>query len=73
MPAACRRAGFPTVRVLLAIVVFVVGVASPARATFLPPPWRLAILFDRDVWQPTPLVLLRLPLHSGALPLIFEE
>jgi hypothetical protein len=73
MPAAPWRAGFPTVRVLLAIAVFVVGVASPVQATFYPPPWRLAILFDRDVWQPTPLVLLRLPLHSGAVPLTFEE
>lgn len=45
-----RRVAFPTTRCLLAVLLVVVASAIPARATLLPPPIRLAILFERTPW-----------------------
>lgn len=58
---------------MLAVAVLVFGLPSPASATFLPPPWRLAILFDRPVWEPAVMYDRRVPLRYGMGPLTFEE
>jgi hypothetical protein len=58
---------------LLAAAVLVLGLTSPAQAIFLPPPWRLAILFDRPVWEPAAGYERRVPLRYGMEPLTFEE
>ncbi len=45
-----RRVAFPAIRCLLAVMLITVTVAHPARATLLPPPMRLALLFERTPW-----------------------
>lgn len=67
-----RRAGFPTARLVLGVAL-ILGSAAPAHATFLPPPWRLAILFDRDVWAPPPALDRPVPVRPGMDPIAFEE
>lgn len=73
MPAAVRhrRAGFPTAALSL-IVALTLGLAAPARAV-LPPPWRLAIVFDRDVWAPAAPSVRSVPIRPGMYPVTFEE
>jgi hypothetical protein len=74
MPAAVRhrRAGFPTAALSL-IVALALGLAAPADAA-LPPPWRLAIVFDREVWAaPVAPSLRSVPIRPGMYPVTFEE
>ena len=47
-----RRLGFPTIGCLLGALAVVIATAVPADATLYPPPVRLALLFDRVMWQP---------------------
>ncbi|HLA65868.1 MAG TPA: hypothetical protein VJP05_00045 [Acidimicrobiia bacterium] len=46
-------AGFPTVRLVAALLVVVIAV--PAAATLPPPQVRLATMFGRPMWQPNPI------------------
>jgi hypothetical protein len=73
MPATVRHrcAGFPTAALLLAIALLL-GSAAPAHA-ILPPPWRLAIMFDRDVWAPMAPSFRPVPIRPGMYPVTFEE
>jgi hypothetical protein len=74
MPAAVshRRAGLPTARLVLALAL-ILGAPAPARAVLLPPPWRLAIVFDREVWAPAAPVVRAVPMRPGMDPVTFEE
>ncbi|MEE9297549.1 MAG: hypothetical protein V3V29_00745 [Acidimicrobiia bacterium] len=49
-PSRVGRVGFPTIRCLLAALLVVIASAIPAGATLLPPPIRLALLFERTPW-----------------------
>lgn len=76
MPVASitGRAGFPAVR-LIFLIIFVVGLVAgrAADAALLPPPWRLAILFDREVWQSPVIDERAVPVRPGMSPIVFEE
>lgn len=73
MPSAdlSRRAGFPTVRLNLAALLVVVLSGGPARAALSPPPVRLALLFEREVWSRKE-VLLPIPVRPGTGPIPYE-
>jgi hypothetical protein len=66
-----RRAGFPTVRLSLAALLVVVLSGGPARAALSPPPVRLALLFEREVWSRNE-VLLPIPVRPGTGPIPYE-
>ena len=70
MPSAAslRRAGFPTVLILI-LVAFVW--VTPVRAALAPPPWRLAQFFAREIWG-SPAGVLPVPVLPGTNPIPYE-
>lgn len=66
-----RRAGFPTARIALAGLLILLLHAGPARAALSPPPVRLALLFERELWGRSE-VTLPIPVRAGVGPIPFE-
>jgi len=66
--AALRRVGFPT-----ALTVLLVGPlwVSPVRAALSPPPFRLAQVFEREIWGQVPAPL-PVPVRPGGGPIPYE-
>ncbi|MEX1209012.1 MAG: hypothetical protein WEE36_10505 [Acidimicrobiia bacterium] len=73
MPIAVllRRAGFPTARIALAGLLILLLHAGPARAALSPPPVRLALLFEREMWSRSASTL-PIPVLPGAGPIPYE-
>lgn len=66
-----RRAGFPTARLVIAGLLILLLHAGPARAALSPPPVRLALLFERELWSRNEVVL-PIPVLPGAGPIPYE-
>jgi hypothetical protein len=66
-----RRAGFPTARIALAGLLILLLDAGPARAALSPPPVRLALLFEREMWSRS-VSILPIPVLPGAGPIPYE-